>query len=143
MDAGKYIGGGVGLIQSDDPSGENIFLRVDRRTHGLSVGEQGADGQTEGHPDEQKGRHPVKFLFRPFKQKESNRSCHEKEPEKIRYDEIFAERDQIIERDMDIGKRSPDGHMPLQPEKPGEINKNIEKNPGLTISVKKCFQRFH
>ena len=86
VDAGKHVGGGVCLIEGDDPSGKHIFLGIHRGPHGLSVGEQGADGQTDGHADEQKGRHPVEFALGPPEQEKGNGAGHEEEPEEI----VFA-----------------------------------------------------
>ena len=122
VDAGEDVGGGVCLIEGDDPSGKHIFLGIHRGPHGLSVGEQGADQQAQGHPRKEKDAEPVIVLAVCEKEiRDGARHVHE--PQEIRDNKIFVKRDPVVEGGVDHMVMAGDGL--LQTDEPWQIDKAI------------------
>lgn len=130
MNAGKHVYAGVNAPKLCHGKAEDILLRVYGRTKIGSVGEQGTDQKTDGHSCEQERAEPV-VIVPASKEKICNRRTHIEEPHQIGYDEVFAERDQIVQGRVDhmIGFSD----IFLKSGKPWQINEAIGHEPDMSI----------
>ena len=100
VNAGKHVDTGVNAPKLCHGKAEDILLRVYGRTEIGPVREQGTDKKTDGHSCKQERAEPV-IIIPAAEEKIYNRRAHIKEPYQVGDDEIFAERDQIVQRRVD------------------------------------------
>ena len=142
VNARKNIGTGIRPVKPGYPVRKDIFMRHKRRAEIRPVRIDGADHKAEYHPAVEKGRDMIKI-----------RTVHEKEiqyppedidkPQKVRYDEIFAKGNHIIEASMHDMKacRFRDGF--LQDPKPKKIEDPVVQHPGAAVFFDKLSDSLH
>ncbi len=101
VNARKNIGGSVVGIKSCDKSCEDVISRKDRGAKSKTVREHEAYDDKERHADHKAPAHREEFVLI-LNEQITYREEDEREPKKIRNDKYLNERDQIVERDINV-----------------------------------------
>lgn len=121
VDTRENIGRGIDVMKLEHCPGKEIPVFVDIYAQVDSVMKEGTDRQTDRHPDIQKGDKAIEFLFIVEEIIQPGHNDID-EPKKIRDNEVLAEGDLPVE----IRRHIMEGrNMPFQPEKPGQIERQI------------------
>lgn len=145
MDARKQVRCRVGGVEPFHKCDKNVIARKAVGAQVMPVRVERGDNQKDRHSGKKYNAEPEIFIP-VFTVKVGEAPGDVAEPHQIRNDEIFAERNIVVESDMDHVKMC--GHRPLKMAEPGQVHRKIKEQQTVFIlfeegqkrRVYSCFQ---
>ena len=130
MNAWKYIGRCITVMDHLYQIAENILVRIHLHTQVCAIRIEGADHHADGHTDKQEGAQPEIILLI-CKKEIQNCAGNIKKPDHVRNDKVLTKRNHIVQchmHDLVIVR----DHA-LQPEEIWKIQKNVAADPDMSV----------